>query len=66
LLFNGRSRDDIDHYSVNKKILTSQVYVKYKYYIVPCEMFIAKAWKGLLARQIVLIVKKDDPNWCSV
>ncbi len=52
------SNKGADHYSVNKKILDSKSYRFYKTIVLPVEMVIARLWKGMFARQFVIIAVK--------
>ncbi len=47
-----------DHYSINKRILGSKSYKIYKAIVLPVEMVIARVWKGMFARQFVIIAVK--------
>ncbi len=47
-----------DPYSVNKKILSSKSYRFYKAAVLPVEMALARLWKGMFARQFVIIAVK--------
>lgn len=53
----GKNKE-ADHYSVNKKILGSKSYRFYKAVVLPVEMVLARLWKGMFARQFVIIAVK--------
>ena len=59
-LFNKDKRGGIDHYSVNKSVLNSTSFKCYCRMVRPIEMFFARLWKGMFARQFVIIAEKDQ------
>ena len=57
-LYKKDKQEPIDHYSVNKSILNSPGYRFYCRIMWPVEIFFARLWKGMFARQFIIIAEK--------